>query len=438
MTLRKRIRTLPRDDRTCGWTETLPPLPPPRRLEGSVRADCAIIGAGFTGLAIARRLAQLRPDWRIVLVDAQRIGDGTSGRSSGFVVDLTDVAAHMGNENRDRYVRLARSGIDQLRTLVREHDIDCDWDETGWIRGARGEKGRFFLDRLPPIYDELGMEYQPLDAEAMAAITGSRFYNAGIRLLGYPLIHTGKLVRGLAGCLPENIELYEESPVVTLEVGASAELVTESGSATADRLFLATNGYTPALGFLQRRVFPLYTFGSLTRVLTGEEQEILGGEREWGILAMDPMGSSVRRTRDQRLLIRNTSHYSKKLRISEQCLREIKKEHRKAYLARFPMLEQVDFAHTWSGLMGTAKNSQISFLRLHENLFAAAGFTAAGIAMGATAGKLLADWALGEESEMVCDMRALPSPTLMPPDPFRSIGGILINARMNAQAGDCL
>lgn len=439
MRFSRSVRVQPRDDSKCGWTETLPPSTPARCLTGDEEADCVVIGAGLTGLAIARRLAELRADWRIAVVEAQRIGSGASGRASGFVVDLTDAAAKMRPQVRNRYFSLARYGIDLLRNLVRERDIDCSWDETGWIRACAGPAGQRFLNDLPAIYDEMGITYEPLDREAMTAVTGSRFYRQGIRLPGYPLVQAGALVRGLAKVLPEGVELYERSPVTLIEWDGKFRLRTHEGSLVANKLFLATNGYTPALGFLERRIFPLYTFGSLSRRLSAGEQEALGGEPQWGILAMDPMGSTVRRTPDQRILIRNWVHYSKKLQVSDELRRQIHTEcHRKAFLTRFPMLEHVEFEYTWGGLMGTAHNSLISFAEPRPNMYVAAAYTAAGIAMSQTAGRLLADYSLGLDSEPLRNMLALPKPTWMPPEPFRSIGGQWLSQRMNRTAGDFL
>jgi len=436
----RRVRPLPAEDRTCGWLEPLDPPPPPRRLAGDHQADAVIVGAGYVGTAIARRLHELRPDWRLMVVDAQRVGMGTSGRNSGFVVDLTDVAARMSPPVRAGYVRIARSGIEELRELVEGRGIDCAWDEKGWIRGAAGEKGVGFLEPLPELYDELGMDYQHLDAEAMAEITGMSFYRQGIRLPGYPLVNGAALARGLVEVLPEAVEVYEESPVT--RYGGSGHYRVEigegQGSIEAPLLFLATNGYTPCFGVMTRRVFPLYTFGSMTRVLTEDEQEALGGENEWGILAMDPMGSSVRRTRDQRLLIRNWSHYEPSLRIGEKVRAEMIGHNRRAFDVRFPELRHVEFEYSWAGLLGTTFNSQINFGEIRPGLLSTSGFTGAGIAMGTAAGRLLVDLALGEDSIMLRDLQALPGSTVMPPDPFRSIGGRFLTARMNAKADHTL
>src|SRR5215475_6737963 len=124
-----RVRKLPRDDDACGWTALLPPLPPPHRLQGAQHADAAVIGAGFTGLAVARRLAALRPEWRIAVLDAQRVGGGASGRNSGFIVDLPHYIKARGVDGNRRLLRLGRAGLQHLRELVRTHAIACDWTE---------------------------------------------------------------------------------------------------------------------------------------------------------------------------------------------------------------------------------------------------------------------------------------------------------------------
>lgn len=438
----RRIHTLPHDDAGCGWLAPLPPPPPARPLAGALRADCAVIGAGFTGLAIARRLAEARPEQRIAVVEAQRAGFGASGRSSGFVVDLAHFIARMPEAASRAYIGLSRLGIGALRDLVRTHGIDCDWDETGWLHAAAGEAAAGALPMLRAWLDRMGERYEELDREGIAAITGTRFYRTGLRLPGSVLVQSGALVRGLAAHLPPNVTLYEESPVLRIESagdsGKGFRLVTAAGELRAAKLFVAGNGYSPLLGVLADRVFPLVTFGSLTRPLTAAEQAALGGEREWGLLAEDNMGSTLRRTRDQRILIRNSVHYRRDLAVGDAVRERARAAHRQAFLARFPALADVPFEHTWSGVMGASPNRGHSFGEIEENLFTAAGYTGGGIAMGTTAGMLLADLALGVESKPLADMLALPAPTWLPPQPFLDLGIRLRVARMNASAGPTL
>ena len=418
-----------------GWAATLPAEPPARRLRGTERADCAIVGAGLTGLATARRLAELRPDWRILLLDSSRCGSGSSGRSSGFIVDLPDFAAEMPPEHRDRYRRVAQTGLEDLRALVRDHAIDCAWDDSGFLRGAASEEGTRIVDSWPRRLDKIGVAYRQLDAAAMQEITGTAFYRSGLHMPGTALAQPAALVRGLSKVLPENVLVCEESPVRVLDSGREIKLAAGEGTVVTPKLFLTTNGFTPALGFLRSRIFPILTFASLTRVLEPEEQRALGGRSEWGVLAMDPMGSTVRRTKDQRILIRNTVRCARTTAIGERERRRIGEHHRAAFCARFPGLADVPFAFTWSGIMGTSRNRHCFFGRLKQDFFAAAGFNGAGIAMGTAAGRLLADLALGVDSDRLRDLLALPTPTWMPPEPFLSLGGRFKVASMNAQAG---
>jgi glycine/D-amino acid oxidase-like deaminating enzyme len=434
----RRIRNLPSGDRHCGWMEILPPPPPPRRLAAAERADCAVIGAGFTGLAAARRLAELRPGWRIVLLEAQRAGSGASGRSSGFVVDRAHFIARLERETSRRYLRLCRFGIDTLRDAVQRHLIACDWDESGWLHAAAGEEGAAALPYLRSWLDGLGEPCEWLDAPALARVTGTAHYRAGIRLPGSVLVQPAALARGLAAALPPNVDLFEESPVHAIDRGDRFRLAAGGGSVEADRLFLAANGATPALGFLGRRVFPLFTFGSLTRPLTPAEQDELGGEREWGLLAEDPIGSTVRRTRDQRILIRNSAHYTSRLTVDDALRLDMRALHRVAFLARFPALRQVGFDYTWGGILGASPNRGHSFGEIAAGLFAAAGYTGAGIAMGTTAGLLLADLAAGEPSERLEAMLSLPEPARLPPQPFFGLGARFLVKRMNASAAETL
>lgn len=417
-----RVRTLPDDDAECGWHAGLPPLPVARRLSDRERADCVVIGAGFTGLAAARQLAQHRPDWRIVLVDAQRVGDGASGRNSGFIVDVGHAERRDGGDQHQRLTRLGRAGLAELRALVQAHRIECAWREGGRLHGAAGDSGERALHHFVAALEALGERYELLDRAALAAITGSERYRAGARTYSGVMMQPAALVRGLAAALPATVELFEAAPVRTIRRDNTFVLETGMGRILTDRVILATNGYTPALGALRRRIFTLVTFASLTRPLTADEQRALGGEREWGLVCEDPIGTTVRRTADQRILIRNTVQYTPALRISTAARRQVSAQHRHALQIRFPQIADVPFAHTWSGIMGASLNGRQFFGEIERNLWAAAGYNGVGVAMGTISGRLLADQIVGADSALLADIRALPGPTWLPPEPALGIG----------------
>lgn len=432
---RYRSRHLPPKDCGGGWLATAPPGPTPNRLESSIDADCAVVGAGFTGLAVARRLAELRPDWTIVVLEAGRVGSGASGRSSGFVVDLAGFIAAMPPAHAERFIRLSRAGIAELETLVRTFEIDCAWDSHGFYHVASGEAGLRSLSQLETWLRHRGEDFVRLESEALGEILGTPLYHAGLHMPGSVLVQAGALVRGLARCLPANVVLYESSPVVEITTGEKHTLQAPAGQVTAPRVALALNAYSANLGFLQQRLFPLLTFGSLTRPLSRAEQETLGGKTSWGILAQDPVGSSLRRTADQRLLIRNSLRYARDLRTSEAQLRRLRQVHRRTLAARFPSLAEIDLEHTWAGAMGVSPSHFPFFGQIAEGLLAVGGFTGAGIAMGTVCGRLLAEKLTGHDSDLRRDLEHLPTPRWLPPEPFLGLGIRFRVARMNASGG---
>lgn len=417
-----RVRRLPCDDQGCGWTALLPPLPAARPLAGDESADVAIIGAGFTGLAVARRWATLRPQARIVLLDAQRVGDSASGRNSGFIVDLPHYVQARGIEGNRRLLRLGRAGLEQLRGLVGAHAIDCDWTERGRLHGGVGAVGLRALDRFCAGAEALGEPYQRLDGAALAARIGTAYYRAGVHTPGTVMVQPAALVRGLARTLPSNVALFENSAVRTVHDGRRFRLEGERGGVDAAQLVVAANGFTPALGWLRDRVFPLMTFGSLTRPLMHSEAAQLGSDPVWGLVSEMPMGTTLRRLPDGRLLIRNTVRYRPTLHSDERLRARVRAMHRRDLRARFPALAEVPFEYTWGGVMGATFNGAQFFGTLAANLYAAAAYNGVGIAMGTISGSLLADLALGVESGLLADLQALPQPDRAPPAPALGIG----------------
>lgn len=86
--MRHKVGLLPYDDDTCGWVRLLPPRKNVRRVEGRMSFDWAVVGAGYAGLAAARRLAEHFPEHSIAVIDAQRAGEGAAGRNSGFAIEI--------------------------------------------------------------------------------------------------------------------------------------------------------------------------------------------------------------------------------------------------------------------------------------------------------------------------------------------------------------
>lgn len=419
---------LPQADGVNGWYETLPPLPEPRRLASRITADWAVLGAGLAGLAAARRLAELDPNADVVLIDAQRVGFGAAGRNSGFMIDLPhDLQSHdyAGAEDSDRdKIHLNRSAIDYMRSIVQRHDIDCDWQEQGKIHGAINERGGQSLRAFSESLNRLGESNHLLDARAMQTITGTTFYAEGLFTPGTVLLQPAALTRGLAATLPDNVRLFEQSPVTTLDLGPPHCLKTADGELHADRLVLANNAYAAqfgAFGF-DKQLLPIYTYGSLTRPMTDAEAESLGGESAWGLIPADPMGTTVRRMADGRICIRNSFTYSRDVAAGSRAIERVRRRHEKSCADRFPMLEGMTFDYTWGGSLCMTRNGGVPFGEVGQNVYSAVCQNGLGLTGGTIAGKLIAEYALGMGSDELRIMREQPKPTTVPPEPFRTLG----------------
>jgi glycine/D-amino acid oxidase-like deaminating enzyme len=425
----------PRDDDACGWWNVLPSPPPARRLTADTIADCVVVGAGFTGLAIARQLAVHRPGWQIALVEGQRAGYGASGRNSGFAGAITHLDPTRGIEEALRLGRLCRAGIGALHSVVREHGIACDWTECGRIHAAAEDHGLRNLERLVRILEAAGEAHEMLDRPALAVALGTDHYQAGVHIASTVLLQPAALARGLSGALPENVTLYEESPVRRIQRQDRWRVDADEGAVRADRVFLAVNGYAAELGILRRRVFPLLTFASWTRPLAVGEQAQVGNREQWGLVAEDRMGTTLRRTRDGRILVRSVVRFAPSLRVAERDLAQIRAKHQRSLRTRWPGLEDVEFEFSWGGVLGMTLNQGQFFGRLGPELYASLGYNGTGVAMGTASGMLLADYALSADSALLGDALALPRPAWLPPQPFLGWGVRSTVAFLRRRAG---
>ncbi|MDR3098587.1 MAG: FAD-binding oxidoreductase [Paraburkholderia sp.] len=420
---------LPHDDKTCGWYAALPPPQPARRLSGRQQADYAVIGAGFAGLAAARRLAEHEPKARIVLVDAQRVGEGASGRNSGFVIDLPHKFAleNPDPQFKQRLLRLNRTAIAQLQSLVDEHGIACQWSHAGKYQGAVGERGLAYLAHFEKLMSALGEPFHAIEGKELAKVLGSTHYSRAVFTPGCYLMQPAALVRGLARSLPENVELLENSAIQRVERDGLGGYVLHGmdGEIRTPRLLLGTSIFTREFGYLHNRLLPVMTFASWTAPLDAAQCKRYRGTFDWGLTPADHAGTTVRMTQDRRIIIRNTyKHVPKYGRSIDDGTREsIRADHRKAFLARFPDLADAPFTHTWGGVYAISRNFTNFFGQLEDGVFASACDNGVGAAWGTISGTLLADKAVGATSSLLDDIHSVTGmPSLNPPEPFLGIG----------------
>ena len=122
------------NDNSCSWINDLNVRNNIKYVNSVIDCNWLIIGAGYTGLSAARKLGELYPDQKIVLVDAQLAGEGASGRNSGYLVDTTLNDGFTSNKELENYKKktdIYALGIASVKNFISEYQVDCDWNECG-------------------------------------------------------------------------------------------------------------------------------------------------------------------------------------------------------------------------------------------------------------------------------------------------------------------
>ena len=413
------------NDQTCGWVHTTAHAPQFSCLDENKQADWVIIGAGFTGLSAAYRIAELNPDDSIILLDAEQAGKGASSRNSGYIVDITlnDGGSTLADDQTQLAKnKLNRSGMDLLRQRVRQYDIACDWDESGKFHCAATGQNIPKLKKFEAFLVRAGLDYQVWAPQSLAARLGTSYYQHAVQTRSGVLVNPAGLVNGLIANLPKSVQLYEQSPVTKIDEGEIIRVSTGKASINADRVIVAVNALMPRSGFKRNRVFPLTLSASMTRPLNDSEFESIGKPAPWGVLSASSMGATVRLTNDRRIMVRNTVEWWPSLTMNPDELAVRRQRNLKGLRRRFPGLRDLDFEFSWSGNVCISRNSKPVFEKNGNNLFVAGCYNAGGIAMGSLFGQLIVDYAMDRGSEELEQVLRQQRPSLIPPRPLLDIG----------------
>jgi glycine/D-amino acid oxidase-like deaminating enzyme len=417
---------LPLYDNRCGWYEQLGPVSDYSELNVDVQVDILVIGAGFVGCAAARRAAENNPDSRILLIDALKVGQGASGRNSGFVIDQPHKRdLESGDEVlKQRIIRLNRVAVDYLRTQIEDFKIDCQWSHAGKYQAAVGPRGNAHLQSYESLLQKSGEKYRRLSKSEMLDVFGTDYYASAIYTMGGALMQPAALMRGLADNMPDNVQLAEHTAVSSItRVNQGFEVATPKARIHCKKVILGTNIFTSELGYMTDRILPIMTFASMTEPLNDQQMRQYGGQLDWGITPADHAGTTLRMTQDRRLIVRNSYRYAYDYNTPQSMIPMITSRHRKAFDARYPQLSDVAFQYTWGGASGLSGNFETYFGELENNVYASCCDQSVGAARGTISGMMLADMACGRDSDLLHDMKqASGTPSRLPPKPLLRVG----------------
>ena len=414
------------NDKSCSWINDLNPRTNIRSFSSDISCEWLIIGAGYTGLSAARKLGQLNPNKKVLLVDAQLAGEGASSRNSGYLVDTTLNDGFTSNKELENYKKKAeiyKLGIEAVKRFIKEYQVDCDWNECGKYFASSKVEDKNILEKFSNTLIKLGFEHDLLFQKELTKRLGTNFYNIALHTKGGILLHPGKLVRAMIDTLPENVYLIENSSLLNWKkFNDTINCNFKTGTIKTKKIIFATNGFLKSLGIKKNYNFPITLTASMTRPLTDKEFISIGEPKEWGILPVRPMGATIRLTKDRRILIRNTAEVYNPFKMDQSDLKKRSIKQKIGIKKRFPQLPDNIIQSTWSGVVSRTRNSSQIFEKIDDNIFVAGSYNGSGIGVGTLFGEQIAIKANNEHTAEIETIESRSKPTLLPPQLFLDLG----------------
>ena len=209
------------NDKSCTWINQLNLRTNIQILSKDLECEWLIVGAGYTGLSAARKLAEIYPNKTITLIDAQLAGEGASSRNSGYLVDTTlndGFTSDTDLENYKKKTDIYKLGIKAVKKFIQEYQVDCDFNECGKYYASSKIDDQKTLENFSKILSKLNYENHLLFKDDLKKQLGTNFYNVGLYTKGGILLNPGKLVRAMINALPNNVNLLENSFLINWKI----------------------------------------------------------------------------------------------------------------------------------------------------------------------------------------------------------------------------
>jgi gamma-glutamylputrescine oxidase len=388
------------------YAATAAPLDRFAPLQGEVRADVCIVGAGYTGLSAALHLAQR--GLRVVVLEAHRVGFGASGRNGGQVgsgqrLDQDEIERIVGRDDARRLWDLAEDAKALVRSLIADHAMPCTF-RPGVAHACRSDRevaaAHAYADRLRHDYGY--DQTEPLDRAGIRALIGSDAFAGGEVDRGAGHVHPLNYAIGLArAAVAAGAAIHEGSLVTGLVEGRPARVTTAAGHVLADHVILACNGYLGDLvPQVAARVMPINNFIVATEPLGDRAAEVLS--EPVAVADSRFVVNYWRLSDDNRLLFGGGESYGYRF---PDIIRTVSKP----MLGIYPQLADAKIDYAWGGTLAITLSRLPCFLRVTPNVLSASGYSGHGVALATMAGKVLAE-AVAGQAERFDLMASLPTP----------------------------
>ena len=385
------------------WDES--PLADRSAVELPDRCDVLIVGAGYTGLCAAIELAAAGR--HCVVVDAEQPGAGCSTRNGGQISSsikpgYAALARRYGPELGSRIMNAGHESLFWIEDFIKQQNIDCAFQRCG----------RFYGAHTPGIHASLAsrLQDQPpgvtLHADVVSRDEQHRYidsdqYHGGIIYHDHCSLDPGRYHRGLLANAESNgVLVAANTRVLKLhrcgngQPAASAAFTasTSRGDITANKVIIATNGYTDGLmPWVRRRVIPIGSYMIATDVLSEA--------------TVDRLIPSQRVITDSRKLVvyfrpspDNTRIlFGARVSITETDAARAVEPLRQQLAERFPELNSVGVSHAWMGFVAYTFG-ELPHYGERDGVHHALGYCGSGVSLSSFCGVHVARQILGTDA----------------------------------------
>lgn len=397
------------DLRDCYWYDSLTEIVPPREpLRESIAADVAIIGAGYTGLWTAYHLKQLDPSLRVVIVEAEHVGFGASGRNGGWLMGAIEGLDDYLSDCDPETARIARQQVHGIvanaGAVIREEGIDCDFAHGGGVYAAARYPEQLGMARsqLHALWEAGHSEsdYRWLEREELARVVRVQGGQGAIYTPHVAAIQPAKLAAGLARAVEaRGVKIYENSPVTDFSAG---EVHTTGGVVHAAMIVPAIEGFSNELPHMRRYILPFQSGMVVSEPLSADTWAQIGLEQRPVMCDFSRLATYLQRTADDRLAFGARGSYRFGGKSVSQFDPGAPEFAARRELARsfFPVLENAEFTHAWGGTLGIPRRFAPHVVYDEgAGLATAGGYVGEGVGASFLFGQTLAEKILHRESE---------------------------------------